>query len=134
MWNSLDPAPSYNGTSVGGFIVSRACSSVIPAHSNYITLSQLCSNASDPNAIGSAGYCFWGSIPGVDCVPCPTGALCPGGYRLWSLPSYYVPSESSTATPTKCLYPSMSRCTGWSFVLGTTTCGTGYMQGIYYYH
>jgi heme/copper-type cytochrome/quinol oxidase subunit 2 len=30
---------------------------------------------------------------GDDCVPCPRGAECPGGYRLWPLSGYWAPAE-----------------------------------------
>eukprot|EP00163_Fabomonas_tropica_P010568 TRINITY_DN2073_c0_g2_i4.p1 TRINITY_DN2073_c0_g2~~TRINITY_DN2073_c0_g2_i4.p1 ORF type:complete len:5484 (-),score=1034.41 TRINITY_DN2073_c0_g2_i4:293-16744(-) len=35
----------------------------------------------------------WGR--GADCKPCPEGAVCPGGYRLWPKPGFWAPTEGS---------------------------------------
>ena len=35
-----------------------------------------------------AGDNFYGS--GLNCIPCMTGGVCPGGYRVWALPGYWV--------------------------------------------
>eukprot|EP00698_Gefionella_okellyi_P009013 TRINITY_DN225_c0_g2_i5.p1 TRINITY_DN225_c0_g2~~TRINITY_DN225_c0_g2_i5.p1 ORF type:complete len:1943 (-),score=426.69 TRINITY_DN225_c0_g2_i5:3476-9304(-) len=32
---------------------------------------------------------------GIECTSCPTGGLCPGGYRIWPLPGYWTPNEFS---------------------------------------
>jgi hypothetical protein len=32
---------------------------------------------------------------GKDCEPCPDGATCPGGYRIWPLVGYWNPGEGS---------------------------------------
>jgi hypothetical protein len=32
---------------------------------------------------------------GKDCEPCPDGATCPGGYRIWPLEGYWNPGEGS---------------------------------------
>lgn len=32
---------------------------------------------------------------GLNCRPCPEGARCPGGYRIWPLPGWYVPLSPS---------------------------------------
>lgn len=82
-----------------------------------------CINATDPASYG----CAYGS--GVGCAPCPTGALCPGGSRMWSRAGFWVPSEGST-TISQCAPPNAaSRCTGWSVTLGETQCGPAYLQG-----
>lgn len=81
-----------------------------------------CTNASDPRF----PFCAFGG--GDGCVPCPGGAVCPGGFRCWPLAGYYVPVEGSTAVQ-KCGAPSAAtRCVGWSTALGQTRCGAGYLQ------
>lgn len=82
-----------------------------------------CANASDP-----ASYnCAFGS--GSSCAPCPAGALCPGGSRIWARTGYWVPSEGSTEVA-PCAPPNAaSRCAGWSAALGATQCGPEYLQG-----
>lgn len=68
--------------------------------------------------------CYWGQ--GSDCVLCPAGAQCPGGYRLRSAPGYYVSAETSLNYPTACPAPAGERCVGWNASVGTTACGVGY--------
>lgn len=72
----------------------------------------------------SAKSCAWGAAD--DCVACPPGGLCPGGYRLWSQPGFWVSSEESKSA-VRCPEPSSARCIGWSN--GATQCGEGYLQG-----
>ena len=62
---------------------------------------------------------------GDDCQPCFEGALCPGGYRAWSQPGYFSPSEPAGVV--RCSPPSLDRCLNWT--QGATLCGTGYLQG-----
>lgn len=57
-------------------------------------------NGDGLNAAGSAYYSD--DCPtegqfgrGLECKPCPTGAYCPGGYRIWPLAGYWSPSEDS---------------------------------------
>jgi hypothetical protein len=37
------------------------------------------------------------------CLPCPSGAFCPGGGRMWPFPGYWSYSEYSI--PVRCVYP-----------------------------
>ena len=84
-----------------------------------------CSNASNP----AAALCAYGS--GSSCVECPSGALCPGGYRLWALPGYWAPSDSSPSV-SPCAPPDpAARCLGWSVSRGVSLCGPGYLAGSY---
>ena len=92
-----------------------------------VDLGTVCANASDARSAGAFGWCFWGQA--ADCTPCPTGALCPGGYRLWSAPGYYAPDETSLELPQACAYPAKSRCVGWDESAGATACGPGYLAG-----
>eukprot|EP00698_Gefionella_okellyi_P010896 TRINITY_DN2859_c0_g1_i1.p1 TRINITY_DN2859_c0_g1~~TRINITY_DN2859_c0_g1_i1.p1 ORF type:complete len:2291 (+),score=488.31 TRINITY_DN2859_c0_g1_i1:743-6874(+) len=43
---------------------------------------------------------------GLTCYPCPPGAFCPGGYRLWPLPGWWSASEESAevvpCSPRRC--------------------------------
>ena len=54
---------------------------------------------------------------GLDCAPCPEGAECPGGYRLWPVPGWWNSGEDSGFVE-KC-HPS-ARC------LGLSDCSSGY--------
>eukprot|EP01006_Ploeotia_vitrea_P055683 TRINITY_DN68023_c0_g2_i3.p1 TRINITY_DN68023_c0_g2~~TRINITY_DN68023_c0_g2_i3.p1 ORF type:complete len:1569 (+),score=598.02 TRINITY_DN68023_c0_g2_i3:697-4707(+) len=63
----------------------------------------------------------WGA--GLDCLPCPEGAICPGGYRIWPLPGYWIPTETSPPSRlVKCEVPFLARCSGGR----SSECGTGY--------
>jgi hypothetical protein len=88
------------------------------------TTSNACVNASDPASVD----CAYGT--GDACVRCPGGALCPGGYRLWSRPGWWVASEASGAV-LSCPPPSSVRCVGWDAGSGVTACGLGYLAGSY---
>ena len=82
-----------------------------------------CTNASNP----AAALCAYGS--GAACVTCPTGALCPGGSRLWPRPGFWVARES-TASVSACAPPDPgARCLGWSVSRGVSLCGLGYLEG-----
>jgi Concanavalin A-like lectin/glucanases superfamily/EGF-like domain/Somatomedin B domain len=62
----------------------------------------------------------WGS--GFHCTPCPPGAVCPGGYRIWPQEGYWIPTERSPpAMLHKCSLPD-ERCSGGRL----STCGVGY--------
>jgi hypothetical protein len=90
-----------------------------------------CSNASDP-----ASYaCAYGA--GAACVDCPSGALCPGGFRLWPRPGYWVPTETAGAV-SACPPPEpAARCPGWGTAAAVSedgsvsACGVGYLSGSY---
>jgi hypothetical protein len=98
----------------GGFYYVQACQGYpLPGASQCL----------DP---ASGVRCAFGG--GDDCVPCPEGALCPGGYRAWPLPGYWS-SSASSATVTRCRQPASLRCTGWNASLGSSACGAGYLQG-----
>lgn len=84
-----------------------------------------CANASDP----ASANCAFGS--GINCRPCPSQTLCPGGYRCWPLPGRWVVAES-TDNVLPCAEPgSRVRCAGWSAALSATMCGEGYLQVIW---
>eukprot|EP01113_Clastostelium_recurvatum_P027773 TRINITY_DN3360_c0_g1_i2.p1 TRINITY_DN3360_c0_g1~~TRINITY_DN3360_c0_g1_i2.p1 ORF type:complete len:3862 (+),score=680.04 TRINITY_DN3360_c0_g1_i2:906-11588(+) len=53
------------------------------------------------------------------CMPCPVGGFCPGGYRVWPLPTYWNPFE--TVVPGPCWPP--FACPGHDRV---PKCGEGY--------
>jgi hypothetical protein len=55
------------------------------------------------------------------CRPCPTGALCPGGNEIRSLPGYFVSGEEVLV----CKQDSLTRCPGWDARRGSL-CGKGY--------
>jgi hypothetical protein len=88
------------------------------------TLSNACVNASDPASLN----CAYGT--GDACVRCPSGGLCPGGYRLRSRPGFWVAAESSDAV-VACALPATTRCVGWDATAGTTACGRGYLSASY---
>jgi hypothetical protein len=81
-----------------------------------------CTNTSDPRS----AFCAFGG--GNACRPCPSGAICPGGFRCWPLAGFYVPVEG-TADVRPCGEPGGTvRCAGWSTALSQTRCGPGYLQ------
>lgn len=120
----LSTAPTASGSGSAGngsaFNTAAAAASVALA-------TAVCTNASDPRSAGSAGICAYGE--GEECIPCPAGGLCPGGYVLWSAPGWYVRSQDSQQLPLRCAYPATLRCTGWNVEAGTTSCGAGYAPG-----
>ena len=59
---------------------------------------------------------------GVECKPCPSGAECPGGYRIWSRTNFWVRDEFSPRTLSPCQPPFNERCLG----LKEGGCGPGY--------
>jgi hypothetical protein len=82
------------------------------------TATSACSNASDPRSL----KCAYGQ--GDACIPCPRGALCPGGYHARPLPGYWSADET-TPNVIQCKNPS-SRCTGYDILLGMSGCAVGY--------
>lgn len=48
---------------------------------------------------------------GTDCHPCPTGATCPGGYRVWPNPGWWNSGEHSPNVQ-RCSPPAEERCLG----------------------
>ena len=119
------PSASQGGGGSRGIFYSLAC-----AQTGLFTdpSTGACTNASDP-----ASYaCAYGS--GAGCKACPVGSLCPGGFRLWPRPGYWVASEAA-ATAIACPAPdAATRCPGWSAATaaaGTSSCGAGYLAGSY---
>ena len=87
--------------------------------------SGLCTNASHP----AAALCAFGS--GTACSMCPSGALCPGGSRLWPRPGFWAASDGSGSV-VPCAPPDPgARCPGWSVARGVSLCGPGYLEGSY---
>lgn len=86
----------------GGIFVSLKCMG------NFTDpISGYCTNASHP----LSHFCAWGT--GTHCRYCPRGALCPGGWRLWPRPGFWVASEKSSAV-IECAPPDAEvRCPGW---------------------
>ena len=70
----------------------------------------------------TATSCAYGAAD--KCQPCPTGAVCPGGYRLWPLPGYWI-ADASTATVFPCAEPAAVRCPGYH---SGSVCGRLYDQ------
>ncbi|KNC46761.1 uncharacterized protein AMSG_11755 [Thecamonas trahens ATCC 50062] len=58
---------------------------------------------------------------GTACRTCPTGAYCPGGFRMWPLPGYWNPNEN-VGWVERCPEPSTARCLGGA----TSACAAGY--------
>jgi len=84
-----------------------------------------CANASDPLSL----LCAYGG--GEGCVPCPGGALCPGGSRLWPRQGFWAPSEAA-ASVAACAPPDpLVKCGGWSVREGAVQCGSPYRAGSY---
>ena len=76
-----------------------------------------------------ASECAFGS--GVHCRSCPEGAICPGGFRAWPLPSYWSASPNDPNV-VLCKPPASARCLG--FKAGNSKgslCGPGYNQASY---
>lgn len=71
----------------------------------------------------TAGQCAWGE--GADCAPCPNGAICPGGFRLWPQPQYWSVGEGSPDV-FACEGPNAERCKGWSAEEGRLVCAEGH--------
>lgn len=87
--------------------------------------SGVCAKASEPASLD----CAYGS--GDACRACPTGGLCPGGFRLWTRVGYWVASEAdSDVSP--CAPPNPEvKCAGWDTTAGAVKCGAGYRPGSY---
>ncbi len=59
---------------------------------------------------------------GNQCRSCPSGAVCPGGQRIWPQPGFWSGNEA--AAPSSCPPPAQGRCVGWDGQ--QTICGVGY--------
>eukprot|EP01029_Cantina_marsupialis_P020920 TRINITY_DN4949_c0_g1_i1.p1 TRINITY_DN4949_c0_g1~~TRINITY_DN4949_c0_g1_i1.p1 ORF type:complete len:489 (+),score=94.79 TRINITY_DN4949_c0_g1_i1:64-1467(+) len=60
---------------------------------------------------------------GHECQECPSGGICPGGYRIWPFPLYWSANEFSY--PESCKLPEI-RCQGWDVSESVSICGEGY--------
>ena len=115
-----DPAAPSAGATSQGFYYAAACD----ASGFYVSPALgACANASDPASYG----CAWGS--GASCQVCPSGALCPGGMRLWPRAGFWAPAESSAPSALSTCPPPNARCVGWGVLTAATQCGPGYRQG-----
>ena len=92
---------------------------------------ELCTviNGSQPLVNGTGLLCVWGT--GDDCLPCPSGALCPGGTQLLPLPGFWCPLPTSPPDELNpCPSPdSTLRCPGYALISsvgGVYGCGKGY--------
>lgn len=82
-----------------------------------------CTNATDP----ASRNCALGS--GAGCSACPSGALCPGGSRLWPRIGFWAPNEVSDAV-SACGPPDPDiKCGGWNISRATVQCGLAYRFG-----
>lgn len=117
------PRAEWPPSADGGIYYAAPCDTARAAWTDPST--GACANASDP-----ASYaCAYGG--GATCVPCPAGALCPGGSRLWPRPGYWVAGETAAAV-VPCPPPDPGvKCSGWSPTLGSVQCGAPYLQGSY---
>jgi len=114
----LLPQPAAGSTSAGVYY-AQAC-----AQTGVWTdpASGACSNATDPASL----RCAYGGASA--CEACPSGALCPGGSRLWPRVGYWAASErASTVTP--CAPPDPAiKCGGWDIDSGLVQCGRPYLR------
>jgi hypothetical protein len=72
---------------------------------------------------GTGAGCPFGE--GESCSPCPPGALCPGGFRMWPQPGFFATSEAAGVVQA-CAPPSEDRCVGWDVSADSTVCGPSY--------
>ena len=72
---------------------------------------------SDPCLDSPEGW--YGS--GIDCIPCPEGASCPGGYRVWPKPGFNRDGPEASQDTQRCSLP-VDRCPGGRL----SVCGEGY--------
>jgi len=65
-------------------------------------------------------------------MPCPQGAFCPGGYRLWALPGYYagddLPPVIACHPAEACLGGRGSLCATGYHGIGCSACADGYYR------
>ena len=133
---TYEPATISEASQATLFLSTVALAKVIGSSGVYVSplcavagaftdpTSGACSNASDP----AAARCAFGS--GDSCVLCPTGALCPGGFRLWPQAGYWA-AEADKLPVLSCSAPATQRCLGWSEALSASECGIGYRAGSY---
>lgn len=114
---SLQYASGVASTTAGGVYYTLECT----AGGFTDPSTGACLNASDP----ASARCAYGA--GDACVPCPRGALCPGGWRVLPLPGYWNTGITSNVV-IRCQPPS-DRCQGFNISLGDNVCGVGYRQG-----
>ena len=75
------------------------------------------------DSVDSAEKCAFGLKD--DCIPCPRGAICPGGYEARSFPGYYT-KNSQKGIVEPCEPPAIERCIGFNETTQNTLCGIGY--------
>ena len=85
----------------------------------------VCSNSSDPLSV----QCAYGS--GEKCITCPSGALCPGGYVMWSRRGYWSVSDTAGVVAACSGPDALERCIGWDVGRGATRRSPAYLQGSY---
>ena len=90
---------------VGGIRVALPC-----ADASLAPLEACASTSLEP--LSGVGRCAWGG--GDACMPCPEGALCPGGALLLPLPGYWSPGvEAPPSSLVRCAEPFAElRCPG----------------------
>ena len=68
-------------------------------------------------------------------MPCPDGAVCPGGFRLWPKVGHWIEGNVEEAARKawhnppaidKCAFPAAARCAGYSPARQASACGEGY--------
>lgn len=83
---------------------------VVQCEGDYTNLETgLCEDPSNPLSY----QCSWGQAD--YCKKCPTGALCPGGFRIWPRKGYWVSHEAGlNGMAYPCPNPDAdTRCPGW---------------------
>jgi len=97
-----------------GFTFYEPCTGGAPS-----STSATCVNPQDPGF----SQCAYGA--GSNCAACPTGAMCPGGYRTMPLPGYWT-SASDASVVLRCADVATARCPGYNATFGHGTCAPGY--------
>jgi hypothetical protein len=114
----LTPLQTSDTSSLGLYFTTSCTASGFPSLSV-----DTCTNTSDPDF----HRCPFGA--GANCRVCPSGAMCPGGFRAWPQPGFFAVSES-VGSVMQCPAPS-SRCASWDVPTGKVECGPGYRDNSY---
>ena len=118
--SAADVATALSASS--GVQLIEPCAAALALPDTPSPTTGVCTNASDERSAA----CLYGE--GDACHPCPEGALCPGGFRLWSRPGSFV-ATSAAVVAVPCPPPAEERCVGWDALAGTTQCGSAYRAG-----